>query len=91
MTGEILTDWLCSCSGFAWPGFGGGGATGVASVRSCQKLPLCPTDPVPAGSKMDPLVAKAQPISNGGSASGITQLKRGEPPLYNGNCSRREE
>lgn len=37
--------WVPPCSGFAWPGFGSGdrvGATGLASVRSCQKLPPCP-------------------------------------------------
>jgi len=44
--------WDGSCTGFAWQGFGGGGAAGVATVRSCQKLPLCLTKPVPAGSKM---------------------------------------
>ena len=32
---------------------------------------------MPAGSKMDPLLAKAEPISNGGSASGITYLRKG--------------
>lgn len=26
------------CIGFAWPSFGGCGATGMASLRSCQKL-----------------------------------------------------
>jgi len=49
----------------------------MASVRSCQKFPPCLMEPVPAGSKMDPQLAKAKPISNGGSASGITQLIRG--------------
>ncbi|GAB0189017.1 epimerase family protein SDR39U1 [Grus japonensis] len=33
---------------------------------------------MPAGSKTDPLLAKAEPISDGGSASGITELRRGE-------------
>ena len=33
---------------------------------------------MPAGSKTDPLLAKAEPISDGGSASGITGLRRGE-------------
>ncbi|GAB0195028.1 acid sphingomyelinase-like phosphodiesterase 3b [Grus japonensis] len=33
---------------------------------------------MPAGSKMDPLLAKAEPISDGGSTSGITELRRGE-------------
>ncbi|GAB0184744.1 hypothetical protein GRJ2_000939700 [Grus japonensis] len=31
---------------------------------------------MPASSKTDPLLAKAEPISNGGSASGITELRR---------------
>ena len=31
-----------------------------------------------AGSKTDLLLAKAEPISNSGSASGITDLRRGE-------------
>jgi len=47
----------------------------VASVRSCQKLPLCLIDPMPAGSKTDPLLAKDKPISDGGSTSGITQIR----------------
>ncbi|KAK4810990.1 hypothetical protein QYF61_014462 [Mycteria americana] len=54
------------------------GATGVASVRRRQKLPLCPTEPVPASSKMDPPLAKAEPISDSGSASVITYLRRGK-------------
>ncbi|GAB0180080.1 epimerase family protein SDR39U1 [Grus japonensis] len=33
---------------------------------------------MPAGSKTDPLLAKAEPISDSGSASGITELRRGE-------------
>ena len=53
-----------------------GGATGVAPVRRCQKLPPCPTEPMPAGSKTDPRLAKAESISNGGSASGRTYLSR---------------
>jgi len=31
---------LCQRTGFAWQGFGSRGATGEASVRSCEKLPL---------------------------------------------------
>ncbi|GAB0187945.1 hypothetical protein GRJ2_001259800 [Grus japonensis] len=33
---------------------------------------------MPAGSKTDLPLAKAEPISNGGSASGVTELRRGE-------------
>jgi len=32
---------------------------------------------VPASSKTDPLLAKAKPVSDGGSASGITYLRKG--------------
>ena len=46
----------------------------MASVRSCEKLPLCLIKPVPAGSKTDLLLAKAKPISNGGSTSMTTYL-----------------
>jgi len=53
----------------------------VASVRSCKKLPPCLTDPVPVGSKTDPLLAKAKPISNSGSASVITCLKGEKKPV----------
>jgi len=54
-----------------------GGAIGVASVRSCEKLPLCLIKPVLAGPKRDPLLAKAKPISNSGSTSVIIHLRRG--------------
>lgn len=43
----------------------------VVSVRSCQKLPPWPTQPW-----MDPLLAKAEPISNGGNASVITDVRK---------------
>jgi len=49
-----------------------GRAAGVASARSCWKLPPCLIEPMPAGSTMDLPLAKAEPISDGGSASGIT-------------------
>jgi len=56
------------------------GDSEVALVRSCWKLPLCPTEPVPASSEMHPLLAKAEPISDGGSAFVVTCLRRGEEP-----------
>ncbi|KAK4815591.1 hypothetical protein QYF61_004806 [Mycteria americana] len=64
-----------------FPGFGSKGTTGVASVRRCQKLHPCWTEPDPAGSKTDPPLAKAEPISNSGSTSVITYLRMGK------NCS----
>jgi len=53
-----------------------GGRIGMASVRSCEKLPPCLIKPVPAISKTDPLLAKAKPIGDGGSTSVITYLTR---------------
>ncbi|GAB0177114.1 junction-mediating and -regulatory protein-like [Grus japonensis] len=37
---------------------------------------------MPDGSKTDPPLAKAEPISHGGSASGITELRRGTNPNW---------
>jgi len=65
------------CVGFVWQGFGSREAAGLASVRSCWKLLLCLVEPVPAGSKIDPLLAKDEPISKGSNASGTTYLRRG--------------
>jgi len=53
------------------------GSMGLASVRSCQKLPPCLIKPVPASSQMDPPLVKAKPISNGDSTSVITYLRTG--------------
>ena len=62
----------------------------MASVRSCCKLPSCPIEPMPAGAKTDLPLAKAEPISEGGSTSGIT-FKKGKKLLHSSNCSRRAE
>jgi len=53
----------------------------MTSVRSCWKLPPCLTEPVPAGSKTDLPLAKAKPISDGGSAPVITDLRKGKKPV----------
>lgn len=58
-----------------WQGFGSGGVERVASVRTFPKFPPCPTQPMPASSKMDPELAKAEPISDAGSPSGIMYLR----------------
>ena len=50
-------------------------------MRSCKKLFPCLIKPVPAVSKMDPQLAKTKPISNGGSASVITYLRKGRKEL----------
>jgi len=57
------------------------GSIGVASARSCEKVLPCLIKPVPAGSKMDLALAKAKPVSEGGSFSLITQLRRGRKKL----------
>lgn len=49
------------CIGFVWQGSCSGTSTGVVSVRSCQKIPPCPIQPMPAGSCLDPSLAKADP------------------------------
>jgi len=73
---------VTACYGFVWQGFGSRGALGVTSVRSCEKLPPCLIKPVPAGSKTDPPLAKAKPVSDGGSTSVIIYLRKGKK-----NCS----
>lgn len=50
---------------------------GVASLRNCQRLPLCRTEPMSAGSKEDPSLAKVKPINDNSRTSRITVL-RGE-------------
>lgn len=57
-------------AGFVQQGSGGGWAIGVVSLRSCQKFPPCLTEPMLASSKRDSLLAKAEPISDGGRAMG---------------------
>jgi len=64
----------------------------VAAVRSCWKVPLCLIEPMPAGSKVDPPLARAEPIGDGGSASGITYLiRKKHPTRITAFCSAREE
>lgn len=67
-----------------------GCATGGASVRSCQKLPPCLTESIPAGSKTEPLLAKVEPITGDSSASGMADLRRGKNYLKS-NCNQRKE
>jgi len=47
-------------------------------VRICEKLPSYLIKPVPASSETDPPLAKAKPVSDGGSTSVITYLRRGK-------------
>lgn len=58
-------------------------------MRSCQKPPICWIEPKPAGSKKDLLLAKARPISDSSSASGIAYL-RGQKACPNSSCTRAE-
>lgn len=48
----------------------------MASRKSCQKLASCLTEPISDSSKMDPLLTKAEPISNAGSMSVTAYLRR---------------
>ena len=48
----------------------------MASVRTHQELPPCQSAPVPAGSKIDPPLPKAESISDVGSVSVITYLRK---------------
>jgi len=51
-------------------------AAGVASVRRCQKLSTCPIKTVPASSKRDRLLTKAEPISDVSSISAIRYFRK---------------
>ncbi|KAK4818955.1 hypothetical protein QYF61_022342 [Mycteria americana] len=57
-------------------------STGTGSQAGCKSPSLetfkIQREPMPAGSKMDLPLAKAKPISNGGSASGMEYLGRGK-------------
>jgi len=76
---EVL--WVCVARFWQWGCYRGG---------FCEKFPLCLIKPVPAGSKTDPPLAKA--ISDGGSASGIMCLRRGEKKKLGGETAvEREE
>jgi len=50
----------------------------MASVRSCQKLPPRPVEPMTADSKMDLTLANTKLIHSCGSASVITYLSMGK-------------
>lgn len=52
-------------------------------MKRCQKLPPCLTEPLTAISKKDLPLAKAEIISDGGSASAITYLRKGKKHCAN--------
>lgn len=47
----------------------------MASVRSWQKVPPCPSEPMPVSSRMDLLLAEIKPVRNDRKTSGITDIK----------------
>jgi len=57
----------------------------MASVRSCMKLPLCPVEPMSAGSTTALPLAKAKPIS--GSDSVFKIGKKRKPAISAGERS----
>jgi len=63
---------------FIWQGFvvEGVGSKGGFCEKTLEAAPLL--EPVPAGSKMDPLLAKAEPISDIGSTSVTIYLRNSE-------------
>jgi len=52
--------------GFMWQGVGSGEVAGTSSARRDQGLPPCQTEPVSAGSKTNPPLPKAEPVSDAG-------------------------
>ena len=60
-----------ACCGLHGKGLGGG----CYKDGFCEKLPPYLIDPMPAGYKTGPMLAKAKPISDGGSTSVITYLQ----------------
>lgn len=50
----------------------------VLVLRRCKKLPPCRMQPLPAGSKMDLPLAKAEPINNSGGTTEKTCLRMGK-------------
>ncbi|KAJ7411061.1 hypothetical protein WISP_104309 [Willisornis vidua] len=71
---ELVNYWLCFSSHYIILGLGLDMRSDRANARD---------------SEMDPPLAKAKPSSDGGSAFGITDVRRGGKKL--GSCSRREE
>lgn len=55
----------------------------------CEKLPPCPIKPMPGISKLNPLLAKAEPMRNGDSPSGIKELRREKNWLWNSSREKR--
>lgn len=84
---------MYSCIGFSWPasGVGGGRVGSVASVRIYQKLSQCLTEPMPAGSRMGPLLAKSESVRNDSNDSVTKFLRRNKVLLHRCNCSQRRE
>lgn len=84
---------MCSRPLSFWPpywvcvGFGSGNAAGVGLS---EKLSLCLMEQVPGGSEVELPMAKAKPIRDRGSISGITYSGRGIK-LCNSDSSPREE
>lgn len=56
--------------------YGTRGSAGVVSRKRGQKLFPCLSEPMPDSSKLDPLLAKAEPIRDDNNASVITYLRR---------------
>ncbi|KAK4816018.1 hypothetical protein QYF61_011008 [Mycteria americana] len=86
----LLKEWLPGCGApkheghaqpaILWHQVPKGSSLGAETQMTAwsTKPTSVPTEPMPASCKMDPPLAKAEPISDGGSTSGITYLSRGK-------------
>lgn len=63
----------------------------VASLRCCQKLPPCLTEPMPTSYKTDLQMVKAEPIRDGSSTSVIRYLRTKKKLLCRCKCTERRE
>ena len=50
----------------------------MASISRGQRVSTHRTEPVPSGSKMDPLQDTAEPVTDAGGTSVMTYFKKGE-------------
>lgn len=85
----MLFLWECGCMDFAWPDFGGGYRVGFSE----KTLEASPTSnrANASGSRLDPLLAKAEPISDSGSTSGATYKKNTQKSYCTELIAAREE
>lgn len=75
---HVFCVYVLGLHGLVFLGGSGGGHTEVVSVRSCWKLPPCPAETIPDGSKDR---RAAGPARDGGNTSVITFKKKSKQRL----------